>query len=128
MGDSVMWSSPGMWAEGVVFYYNAVLGKSVNWGTSPFHWYFTQAIPKVLLFTITFIPFSLPDYRVNRLLRPMILFVALYSYLPHKELRFIFYVFPIFNVAAAVGFERVRIKGNTNRLYRALAKIFVLCL
>jgi len=104
--DSIFWE-PGMWAEGVVFYYNAILGKSVNWGTSPYYWYFTNAIPKALGFTALFIPFSLNDGKVRRIVRPIILFVLLYSFLPHKELRFIFYVFPILNVAAAVGFVNV---------------------
>ena len=93
-----------MWAEGVVFVYNAIEGKSVNWGVSPYHWYFTNAIPRFMMFTLFFIPFALKNPKVNRLLRAVLLFVILYSYLPHKELRFIFYAFPIFNIAAAVGF------------------------
>ena len=104
--DSIFWEQ-GMWAEGVVFYYNAVLGKSVNWGTSPYYWYFTTAIPKGMMFTLFFLPFSLTDAKVGRILRPIVLFVLLYSFLPHKELRFIFYVFPILNVAAAVGFIKM---------------------
>lgn len=98
-----MWE-PGMWAEGTVFYYNAILGKSVNWGTSPYYWYFVNAIPRAMTFTIFFIPFSLNNPKVGRILRPIVLFVILYSFLPHKELRFIFYVFPMLNIAAAVGF------------------------
>ena len=107
--DSVFWET-GMWAEGVVFWYNAILGKSVNWGVSPFHWYFTRAIPKALMFALFFIPFAFDKInykRAIRLLLPILCFVIIYSKLPHKELRFIFYALPILNLVAAMGLSNV---------------------
>ena len=128
--DSLMWQR-WVWPEGEVFYYNAIMGKSSDWGTWPWHWYATKAIPKLLLMCIVWVPcafLSLPETIVawwesrqqpatvaTRLwdtswweyLLPAVGYVALYSCLGHKEVRFLFPVMPLLNLAVAVGMARV---------------------
>ncbi|KIY44223.1 glycosyltransferase family 22 protein [Fistulina hepatica ATCC 64428] len=100
--DSYFWDSEFMWPElsGVIF--NVVHGKSSEWGTSPFHTYFTNSLPKVLLigYPLAIVGFVL-DARVRSVLAPHWVFILLISCLAHKEWRFIVYVVPVCNVAAA---------------------------
>lgn len=71
---------------------------------SPFHTYFTAHLPKLLL-SSTVLSFvgAVCDHRIRSLLWPAVLFILLLSGLGHKEWRFIVYVVPIFNIAAARG-------------------------
>ena len=127
--DSYFWQTPWMWPEGSVFYFNAILGKSVEWGVrisliyqhdhhrrtlmiiflsvnqvSPFHTYFTVFIPKLLVASLPLSIFALiVDERTRMYIAPIIIFVAGFSLLGHKEWRFIVYVVPVFNLCAAVG-------------------------
>lgn len=98
--DTFFWNRV-VWAEGEVFYFNTILNKSHLWGTTPFHWYFTNALPRALLGALVFIPFGI--YKFKAKFFCAVAFIALYSYLPHKELRFIFYSIPLFNLVAAGG-------------------------
>ncbi|OTB02305.1 glycosyltransferase family 22 protein [Hypoxylon sp. CI-4A] len=107
--DSYFWQKP-LWPELWGFYYNAVLGSSSEWGVSPWYYYFTSAIPKILmnpLSTAVLIPYALWNPGTRKQAQPLVttslLFVAIYSLQPHKEARFIFYVAPPLTATAALG-------------------------
>ncbi|RYP63814.1 hypothetical protein DL771_009097 [Monosporascus sp. 5C6A] len=121
--DSYFWQKP-IWPELWGFYYNAVLGSSSEWGVSPWHYYFTSALPKMLtnpLTSLFLLPFALLNDGTRRQARalaiPSLLFVAIYSLQPHKEARFIFYVAPPLTAAAALGASYIFTRRGKSMIY-----------
>ena len=120
--DSYFWQQWPLWPELYGIYFNVILGKSSEWGVSlrratsnsstdsgswqvePFHMYLSSYLPKLLLSSL---PLSglgfLLDQRVRSLLIPYLAFIGIINGLAHKEWRFVIYVVPAFNIAAARG-------------------------
>ncbi|KAI5466640.1 Alg9-like mannosyltransferase family-domain-containing protein [Mariannaea sp. PMI_226] len=129
--DSYFWQKP-LWPELAGFYYNAILGSSSNWGVSPWHYYFSSALPRLLLnplvpLLIVFAALQPATSRsVSTLIIPNILFVIIYSFQPHKETRFILYVVPSLTAAAALGANFISTRASKSLAYKAATLILAL--
>ena len=112
--DSYYWRR-WLWPElSVLLYNNPVEGQYSAWGVSPWHFYFTSALPRGLMGCALLVPLGFllrprvtlrpsVDWRSVYVSVPGVVFVCLYSLLAHKELRFILPAFPLFTTVAAVG-------------------------
>ncbi|CAE6457052.1 unnamed protein product [Rhizoctonia solani] len=111
------WNQP-LWPELSGILFNVYEGKSSEWGTSPWHAYLTHHLPKLLIGSAPLALYACtpstieqkenkPQSPVLELLTPYIIFTLLISALGHKEWRFVVYVVPMINVAAAVGAKRL---------------------
>jgi len=120
--DSYFWQKP-LWPELWGFYYNAVQGKSADWGTSPWNAYATSMLPKLLLnpLILLLIPLAsvIPSIKQPslNLSLPSFLFVAIYSLQPHKEARFIIYAVPPLTAAASLSASYIWTRRSKNLLY-----------
>ncbi|OIW34711.1 hypothetical protein CONLIGDRAFT_588188, partial [Coniochaeta ligniaria NRRL 30616] len=130
--DSYFWQKP-LWPELWGFYYNAVLGSSSAWGVSPWHYYFTSALPRQLLNPLVYLLLIPTAWRqpstsqsAKLLTVPALLFVAIYSLQPHKEARFIFYVVPPLTAAAALGANHIYTRRNKTLLLRLTSLLLAL--
>lgn len=108
--DSIFWNRVPLWPELDAFLFNVISGQSSEWGTSPWYFYFFNALPRLLLNPLTYllaIPVALRQPATRQpsisLLTPTLAFVALYSIQPHKEWRFIIYIIPSLTAVAALG-------------------------
>jgi alpha-1,6-mannosyltransferase len=129
--DSYFWQRP-IWPELAGFFYNAIQGKSADWGTSPFHAYFTSFLPKLLLnptIPLLLIPSALYFPAKKRsaigLVVPCLAFIAIYSLQPHKEARFIIYVVPPLTACAALGAHYIFIRRSRSFINRLLSLLII---
>lgn len=136
--DSLLWRRP-IWPEFEVLWFNTVDNRSSEWGTMPYHWYLTSALPRGLLLTALLVPLAFvraPEFIIawarmhfkkNKtrsredglqfstifdlcllpLFAAVVVFLLMYSFLPHKEIRFIFPAILVFNICAAYGMSRL---------------------
>jgi alpha-1,6-mannosyltransferase len=118
--DSLFWNR-WLWPEGEVFYFNVILNKSSEWGTLPFYAYFMSLLPRLLLISwpLAMVGF-MTDARIRRLLMPMIIYVGIFSCLPHKEWRFIMYTVPAFTAAAAASVSSAMTAASRSWYYRVV--------
>lgn len=134
--DSYFWQTfPPLpaWPELQSFIFNVVHGQSSEWGTSPWHYYYLSALPRLLLnplVPLLCIPLALrrptTSGPASLLVWPSLLFVAVYSLQPHKEARFVLYVVPPLTAAAALGadqltktvFRRKEHSANSGPVYK----------
>ncbi|KAI0267847.1 Alg9-like mannosyltransferase family-domain-containing protein [Gloeopeniophorella convolvens] len=102
--DSYFWGEWPLWPELSSVYFNVYQGKSAEWGVSPPWTYFTSSLPRLLMATGLLVPIGfVADARIRSFALPALGFVLLVSGLAHKEWRFVVYVVPPLNVAAAQG-------------------------
>lgn len=99
--DSWFWGR-WVWPEMEVMLFNTVQNRSGEWGTSPWHWYFTSALPRALMLAYPLAPMgAYVERRVRGYFVVACFYVVAYSFLPHKELRFVLPVLPLFTACAA---------------------------
>lgn len=130
--DSFFWQRFPLWPELDALLYNTVEGKSSDWGVSPWHYYFTNSIPKLMMnpfLSMVCIPVALMPKTTRSfslsLLYPLLGFVVMYSFLPHKEWRFIIYVVPGLNAVASAGASWIWTRQSRSIFHRFLALTLV---
>ncbi|KAH8732778.1 Alg9-like mannosyltransferase family-domain-containing protein [Phaeosphaeriaceae sp. PMI808] len=130
--DSFFWQSFPLWPEWTGFYYNTIQGHSADWGVSPWHFYIANALPRLLLNPAVYvlcIPIAVMNVATRGpsldLLIPSLAFVGLYSFLPHKEWRFIIYVIPGLTGVAAAGASWIWTRRTKSVVYATLSLVLV---
>lgn len=131
--DSFFWHEVPMWPELSGFIFNIVGSGADAWGTSPWHFYFTSSLSRLLMNPMLWavcIPVALyqPSTRSNAitLLTPPLLYIATYSLVPHKEYRFIQYTIPPIAATAATGASYIWTHRAKSMIYTILSTLLVI--
>lgn len=106
--------------------FNVVKNLSVFYGSSPWHFYLFQSVPIILM---TYLPFFIHSIIKLKLYKNvlgliMILTIALFSMIDHKEFRFIYPLMPIFMLFTSYSVERFHRKSSKT-LFRVIAILVV---
>lgn len=127
--DTYFWQSRKLlWPELAAFLSNVFPRKDGQgasaWGTSPWHWYFTSALPRLFMdpFALRLLPWSffvvgLSPANVD-LAAPSLGYVVLYSFLAHKETRFLFPIVPPLTAAIARAVVYISQRRSQSTLWR----------
>jgi alpha-1,6-mannosyltransferase len=125
--DSFFWRRL-VWPELEVLLFNTVENRSADWGTAPWHWYWTSALPRVLMGEVLLVACGLflrpvgkkwVDQRVSSIGFLVFAYIGLYSFLPHKELRFLFPILPGLAILAATGLIKLYFPYRTKCVYKS---------
>ena len=121
-----------LWPELTGFLYNIYHNNAQNWGAQPWHFYFTSALPRLLFNPLLWqicLPFALLMPITRRpacdVLIPNLLFVAIYSFQPHKEWRFIIYIIPPLLAVASASASWIWTRRAKNFMYRVMSLALV---
>ncbi|KAI8853004.1 Alg9-like mannosyltransferase family-domain-containing protein [Chytridium lagenaria] len=111
-------SIPSALTQFEVFRFNILANRSVEYGVSPFHAFFTSLIPRIAPVSFPLFFYAVVvDKRIRRIMLPAFIFVVTMSFIPHKEWRFVIYVVPLLNIAAATTMTRLyRLASRKNGL------------
>ncbi|KAI5959948.1 ECM39 [Candida pseudojiufengensis] len=130
------------------FIFNVINGNSQDWGTEPWGAYFKKYLPQIfrppIILALTGPGLisdpaddGIEDTKIRHPARnslrilfiSSIIFVALMSFQPHKEWRFIVYTIPIFTLQAANGMANITMKRSlsfSNKLLTVIISFLVL--
>lgn len=127
--DTYFWQSRKLlWPELAAFLSNVFpkkdgLGASA-WGTSPWHWYLSSALPRLLNGPLLLLPWTLtiPGLRTSNLdlIAPSLGYMILYSCLGHKETRFLFPIIPPVTAALARTADYIYQRSDRSTVFRVL--------
>ena len=130
--DSFFWQRFPLWPEWIGFYYNTIQGKSSEWGTSPFHFYFLDSAPRLLMNPMIYLvclPAALTSKTLGQTSQDILIshlaFIAIYSLLPHKEWRFIVYSVPALTAVASSSAGWFWIRRTKSSFYRSLNLLMI---
>jgi hypothetical protein len=109
------------------FVLNILSGRSARWGVKPFV-YYLERIPGIVGWGVIILAvlslFKLDSY-VSFLWMSVLVYVGVFSFVAHKERRFLVPIIPLFYILAALGFDRFE-KKLDDRKYRTLLWLLLL--
>lgn len=137
--DSYFWQKYLMIPEVYGFFFNAVQGKSSEWGEEPWWSYFVIHIPNMLSnpVLIGILPLGLlfagpytsagsdKSKPLYILFGTSIFFIGVYSFHAHKEWRFVIYIIPVLSLLAANAVAALLTSKWSSKLIRLVVFILI---